>query len=215
VYNTYAQWQEDNFPFWSIDKVQRVFLSLEKQGVLIAEQLDAKSRDMTKFYRIDYDKLCMMDDAILRPSNTSNLHDVKMNQRLPENTKNTISGIEAAMLQGRPVTEEDVNPAQTEHNALVSFEDAFKIENGNIPWFKTKPEWTSLRKKLVEKYLTDHDYFKKYQIWYNDNGKFSGGMNVQQLRRDPEGFLLALNIFEATSEETTKTDRPNLNIGIS
>lgn len=90
VYNTYAEWQEDNFPFWSEDKIQRVFLSLEKQGVVISAQLDAKKRDMRKFYRIDYDVLCAMDDAILRPSNTANLHDVKMNQRLPETTKDSV-----------------------------------------------------------------------------------------------------------------------------
>src|SRR3990167_3195545 len=45
VYNTYAQWKDDNFPFWSEDKVQRIFLSLEKQGVVITRQLDAHKRD--------------------------------------------------------------------------------------------------------------------------------------------------------------------------
>lgn len=94
VYNTYSQWQEDNFPFWSEDKIQRIFLSLEKQGVVIARQLDAKKRDMKKFYRIDYDALCAMDSLKIAPSdslksapsNTAKLHDVKMNQRLPETT---------------------------------------------------------------------------------------------------------------------------------
>lgn len=75
IYNTYEEWQE-NFPFWSTDKIQRIFLKLEELGVVIARQLDAKKRDMRKFYRIDYDKLCAMDDAILRPSNAAKLHDV-------------------------------------------------------------------------------------------------------------------------------------------
>lgn len=121
-----------------------------------------------------------------------NLH----NKKNKIKQENTISGIEAAMFQGRKVTEEDINPVKVERETLFSFEAAFKIENGNIPWFKTKPEWTRLRKKLVEKHQSDPDYFKKYLIWYNDAGKFSGGMNVQQLRRDPEGFILALNIFD-------------------
>lgn len=85
IYNTYEDWQE-NFPFWSTDKIKRIFLKLEKLGVIIAEQLDAQKRDMTKFYRIDYDKLCTMDGAILPPSNGAKLHDVNMNQRLPETT---------------------------------------------------------------------------------------------------------------------------------
>src|SRR3990167_2578201 len=82
VYNTYAQWKEDNFPFWSEDKIQRIFLSLEKKKVVIAEQLDAKRRDMKKFYRIDYDVFCAMDSlksassntAKVRLSNVSKLH---------------------------------------------------------------------------------------------------------------------------------------------
>jgi hypothetical protein len=88
--------------------------------------------------------------------------------------------------------------AQPQMVALLAFEAAFKIENGNIPWFKNRPEWTRLRKKLVEKYQSDPEYFKKYLIWYNEAGKFAGGMNMQQLRRDPDGFVLALNIFDAT-----------------
>lgn len=89
VYNTYSQWKEDNFPFWSEDKIQRIFLSLEKQEVLISRQLDAKMRDMTKFYRIDYDKLCVLDGLKSASSMTAKLHDVKMNQRLPEITTET------------------------------------------------------------------------------------------------------------------------------
>jgi len=101
-------------------------------------------------------------------------------------------------------------------DALLAFEAAFKIENGNIPWFKNRPEWTRLRKKLVEKYLIDKDYFKKYLIWYNDTGKFAGGMNVQQLRRDPDGFLLALNIFDASQlTDSTNLDRPDITIQVS
>lgn len=128
--------------------------------------------------------------------------------------KEDLKGIQAAIFGDRPATQEDIDFEKPEHSALVSFEAAFKIENGNIPWHKTKPEWTRLRKKLVEKHQSDPDYFKKYLIWYNDTGKFVGGQNVQQLRRDPAGFILALNIFDAahaaplpgksTVEETRK-----------
>ena len=120
VYNTYAQWQEDNFPFWSADKVQRIFLSLEKQGVIISAQLDAKSRDMTKFYRIAYEQLCMMDGADLPPSNTAKLHDVKMIQRLPETTtpsskkKNTKKGdaIDGLLFYGKQAKDQGVDKVE-------------------------------------------------------------------------------------------------------
>ena len=28
IHNTYEQWQEDNFPFWSVAKIRRIFMSL-------------------------------------------------------------------------------------------------------------------------------------------------------------------------------------------
>jgi hypothetical protein len=79
VYNTYDEWQEGNFPFWSTDKIQRIFLDLKAAELIIVKQLDAKKRDMRNFYRIDYDKLCMMDDSVLRPSIAANIDHVNMN----------------------------------------------------------------------------------------------------------------------------------------
>ncbi len=57
VYNTYAEWQETNFPFWSETTIKRTFLSLERQGLLIADQLSADRHDRTKWYTIDYEEL--------------------------------------------------------------------------------------------------------------------------------------------------------------
>jgi hypothetical protein len=57
VYNTYEEWQESNFPFWSVRTIQRTFLNLEEAGILVSEQLDKKDYDRKKFYRINYDAL--------------------------------------------------------------------------------------------------------------------------------------------------------------
>ncbi|MBI5954401.1 MAG: hypothetical protein HY865_22315 [Chloroflexi bacterium] len=84
IFNTYEEWQE-NFPFWSIPTIKRAFLRLEDIGIVIAAQLNAKKRDMRKYYRIDYDKLCTLheikliqsDESKLTPSSGSNLDDVK------------------------------------------------------------------------------------------------------------------------------------------
>lgn len=55
VYNTYEEWQLDNFPFWSVRTVQRVFNSLEEMGLVISMQQAAYDRK--KYYRVHYDKL--------------------------------------------------------------------------------------------------------------------------------------------------------------
>lgn len=85
IFNTYEEWQE-NFPFWSVYQIQRIFLNLEKMGIVIAEQLDAKDRDMRKYYRLNYEKLCMMDSSKSAPSNIANLHDVNRNTETTSET---------------------------------------------------------------------------------------------------------------------------------
>lgn len=44
VYNTWSEWQKNNFPFWSISTVRRVFHDLEELGVLITRQHDERNK---------------------------------------------------------------------------------------------------------------------------------------------------------------------------
>ncbi|MFA5436296.1 MAG: GIY-YIG nuclease family protein [Candidatus Neomarinimicrobiota bacterium] len=55
VYNTYEQWQKDNFPFWSVPTIKRIVYSLETKELIISKQPD--SFDRRKYYAIDYDLL--------------------------------------------------------------------------------------------------------------------------------------------------------------
>lgn len=57
VYNTYEDWQRQ-FSFWSVDTIKRVFLFLEKKGIILSTSKYNKIKiDRTKWYTIDYDKL--------------------------------------------------------------------------------------------------------------------------------------------------------------
>ena len=56
VYNSYEQWQEQFF-FWHVNTVQRVFTSLEKQGVVLSRRLEAQDWNQRKWYTIDYQAL--------------------------------------------------------------------------------------------------------------------------------------------------------------
>jgi hypothetical protein len=57
VYNTYKQWRENNFPFWSEQTIQRIFTSLESQSVVVSCRLNAQDWNQRKWYRIDFDAL--------------------------------------------------------------------------------------------------------------------------------------------------------------
>ena len=63
VYNSYAQWRENDFPFWSEGTIKRIFLKLETLGLALSNQLSKNKSDRKKWYSIDYEKLAHIDDV--------------------------------------------------------------------------------------------------------------------------------------------------------
>ena len=59
VYNSYQDWVENDFIFWSPSTVKRTLKSLEEQGYIISTdgRFNSRKGDQTKWYRIDYSKL--------------------------------------------------------------------------------------------------------------------------------------------------------------
>ena len=64
VYNSYKEWQETNFPFWSQSTIKRAVRDLVKLGLLKTEQFDKNSYERQNWYSIDYDKLNKLDANI-------------------------------------------------------------------------------------------------------------------------------------------------------
>ena len=102
TYNAYEDWQEQ-FPFWSISTIKRIFQSLEKQGIIVVGNYNKMKIDRTKWYRIEYTtvensrpsgQIEPMEDsnrshgtAQIEPTNT---------QRLPETNPETTPNIYSA-----------------------------------------------------------------------------------------------------------------------
>lgn len=211
VYNTYAKWKEDNFPFWSEDKIQHIFLSLEKSGVVISKQLDAKMRDMTKFYRIDYDTLCAMDSLKSASSIDPKVNDVKMNQRLQTETttdikkKDIVDGIL-----------ENLQKAQAIQDACNFFEQTFGF--GSLPW-DAKPAWRKFAEWVYKIHSADPAAFMDYVGWRHGKGQYKGAMTNIAIRRDPLIFIdagwptfLAYTAMYPNGEPTHKPSRRNSNL---
>ena len=55
VWNTYDKWQENYFPFLSIRSLQRIFLNLEKTGLILVGNYNESNLNKTKWYSINYD----------------------------------------------------------------------------------------------------------------------------------------------------------------
>ena len=73
VFNTYAEWKESNFPFWSENTIQRTFASLEEMRLVVSIQPMKGKYDRTKYYRIEYTNLNGIEDTNLVRSEDTNL----------------------------------------------------------------------------------------------------------------------------------------------
>lgn len=77
VFNTYEQWQEQ-FPFWSMRTLKRIFSSLEKSGLLLTGNYNHHGYDRTKWYSINYDLIDQIERESLK--NTENTHSANLTQ---------------------------------------------------------------------------------------------------------------------------------------
>jgi len=59
TYNTFKEWHEQ-FPFWSLATIKRIFGRLEKAGFLIWGRFNKSNINRTKWYRIDHDVISRM-----------------------------------------------------------------------------------------------------------------------------------------------------------
>jgi hypothetical protein len=96
VYNTYQDWQNDNFPFWSVATIQRTVSSLEKKGLLKSGRLSETKRDRKKWYTIDYEAVAELELPVSIISNCDDassqidtMHDSKLIRCIKEAETNT------------------------------------------------------------------------------------------------------------------------------
>ena len=57
TYNTYEKWQSENFDFWSIATLKRIFKKLFDENILLKGNYNTYKYDRTLWVSIDYDKL--------------------------------------------------------------------------------------------------------------------------------------------------------------
>lgn len=64
-YNTYVEWKENNFPFWSVDTIERAFVRLRnKWRLVIVGNFNRMKADRTLWYTIDYDAVESLSGSI-------------------------------------------------------------------------------------------------------------------------------------------------------
>lgn len=145
VFNTYQEWKNDNFPFWSVETVKRTFSKLEKDGILISANYNKMAIDRTKWYSINYEKLQeILKNQRLGQNDTmerSNCHNAKCqndptnNHILPksnkENKKNSVSKSHELLKRVFELTQ-DISFMKAMEHYLQKYKSVIGKEHPNI-----------------------------------------------------------------------------------
>lgn len=88
TFNSYEQWQQQ-FPFWSVKTIQRAICNLEKMKLVVSGNYNKLKIDRTKWYRIDYIVLEMLETFPIGQIDLTNMtewvdHVDKMSKPLPK-----------------------------------------------------------------------------------------------------------------------------------
>ena len=107
VYNSYEAW-EKQFPFWSKRTIARLILSLERQGLILSQNFNAKKTNRTKWYSLDFDKI---PDLTVQPclsptGQPVSFHEDKLSSSLK--TKNTLQRMKERVV-GKFVSDKPAN----------------------------------------------------------------------------------------------------------
>lgn len=131
VRNTVAEWQVDNFPFWSINTIRRTIASLEDAGlVLTRADLNAAAYDKTRWYSIDYEALEKATTQngqsverlpkMGRATTQNGYIDVPiLGNTIPETTSETTSEIDGDCAAMSPAEEFPEAPEPTDRSAAL------------------------------------------------------------------------------------------------
>ena len=85
VYNSYQEWIDQDFPFFTVNQISDIFKRLRALGVVVAKQINVKQYDRRYWYSIDYSALNRLhgdgkptgpnlENSSLEPVNTQALH---------------------------------------------------------------------------------------------------------------------------------------------
>ena len=192
VYNSYQKWHDDNFPFWSPKKIQRIFRSLEKKGLLLSANYNSVGFDKTKWYSINYNKLQAMINNYENQNKQSLLTDEQSllagEQSLLAGEQSLLAGEQSLLAGEQPIPEdttenttEDTTQGTTEgtnRGSRVDYQEIINLYNDTCVSFPKVFTLSETRKKAIKKKLKTYsmeDFKKLFEM--TEGSKFLKGEN--------------------------------------
>ena len=195
VYNSYQKWHDDNFPFWSPKKIQRIFRSLEKKGLLLSANYNSVGFDKTKWYSINYNKLQAMINNYENQNKQSLLTDEQSllideqslladEQSLLADEQSLLASEQSLLAGEQPIPEdttEDTTKGTTEgtnRGNRVDYQEIINLYNNTCVSFPKVFTLSETRKKAIKKKLKTYsmeDFKKLFEM--TEGSKFLKGEN--------------------------------------
>ena len=213
VYNTYNDWKEENFQYWSEKTIQRTFTRLENKGIVISANYNKSGIDKTKWYTIDYDKLDEIvalyryehDDLSQRNDNMSSRQDKmtcpsgQSDRAIPENTTdNTNIDYDTDNISPTELnTDKSAIPLKGLHTSLS--DERKGRGKSKDKWVVTKNHIVSVMDKLGYGKLADEtqsaiEVFRYYYMMYKQKtGKTHPRLNDKAMTDTLVNFIDSLS----------------------
>jgi hypothetical protein len=142
VYNSYTEWQQQ-FPFWSLATIKRIFSYLERQGIVVSEQFEKQAWDRRKWYTIDYRRLSQLvghttadhRDIAARTGQVEPFDEVKMSRSmgtLLSALEETETSSETSIIDSSSSTAADHAAAERAGNASAGAKPTHKTQPGEL-----------------------------------------------------------------------------------
>lgn len=132
VYNTYAEWRTTNFPFWSEIHIKRIFLILEKCGIIVSCQPEGRF-SRRKYYRLNEGFMLKAKRGELGSGNTERIKQIRSTDQLDTFvvSKSAVPSTETTNRDNNRETKEaKETPPHSSEGAVVSFPATWKPNQG-------------------------------------------------------------------------------------
>lgn len=190
-YKSYEEWQEQDFPFWSLTTIRRVAKSLKDKNLLMVKQLADNSFDRKNYYSINRGELAKIELSMsLKPvkTDTSNMDTSespkRTDQALNMDTSDT-SNMDTSLREQQETNKESGHAQKIEGDILaVRDSNAESISNWHPPSKETMQAQLMMAGKKLD--MTDSQYlshvsdFKAYYEEQAANGKPIKRENLRQ-----------------------------------
>ena len=205
TYNTYEDWQKDNFDFWSIATLKRIFKNLFDKGILIKGNYNPHKYDRKLWVTIDYDKLDQLLNEYMC-KNTENAENVEISTKYQNDTMsncNIVSNCDYGKCQVDTMENIKMTPPIAETYAETSSEISITTQSEDKPLVVDKNENVELIESNTHLLLDSKNKINKVSKWNKD--RLLKAIDIFK-ERDGEYFTLLEKIYKDDKNFAPKTE---------